>query len=107
MVNPSNLRNKKQRSQNDAYTFTVSERHKGEFRAIEVAGGLFQLDNRSIVHNCEWKPKIWNALFNNCPITSFPLKFPEDAVLESLSCVPQEINPRILVSVIKEPQKLL
>lgn len=36
----------------DAHKFSISEPHDGEYRSIEVSGGLYQLANRTVVHNC-------------------------------------------------------
>ena len=36
----------------DARTFTVNDFFDGEYRAIEVSGGEFQLENRLMVNNC-------------------------------------------------------
>lgn len=49
----------------DAHTFGVSEPHDGEFRAIEVSGGLYQLANRTIVHNCQWQDALNRLLMTN------------------------------------------
>ncbi|KAK6456036.1 uncharacterized protein RJT20DRAFT_140711 [Scheffersomyces xylosifermentans] len=44
---------------NEARPFTVSDSADGEFRAIEVSGGQFQLSNRLVVANCH---------LNTCPV---------------------------------------
>lgn len=43
----------------DVRPFTVSDVEDGEFRAIEVSGGVFQLANRLVVANCH---------LNTCPV---------------------------------------
>ena len=43
----------------DARPFTVTDASDGEYRAIEVSGGHFQLANRLVVHNCH---------LNTCPV---------------------------------------
>lgn len=65
-----------------AHPFEVSGHHAGEYRAIEVSGGLFQLADHTVVHNCDSMsgdmteqfgmmsdaagiiPRVLNALFN-------------------------------------------
>lgn len=49
----------------DAHPFRVSEPHDGEFRAIEVSGGLYQLANRTVVHNCQWQDALNRLLMTN------------------------------------------
>ncbi|KAI9734870.1 MAG: glutamate synthase [NADH] [Cirrosporium novae-zelandiae] len=43
----------------DARPFTITDVDPGEFRAIEVSGGQFQLANRLVVENCH---------LNTCPV---------------------------------------
>jgi NAD(P)H-dependent glutamate synthase small subunit len=43
----------------DARPFTVTDAPDGEYRAIEVSGGQFQLENRLVVQNCH---------LNTCPV---------------------------------------
>lgn len=43
----------------DARPFQVTDAPAGEYRAIEVSGGQFQLANRLVVHNCH---------LNTCPV---------------------------------------
>jgi hypothetical protein len=37
----------------DARPFEITDAGEGEYRPIEVTGGLFQLENRCITHNCQ------------------------------------------------------